>query len=114
MYTFSYTTAAVPHLTGISSTPAPAENYAFGYTSLNLTSPFNGAAYGTVSALSTVTTPGLNTSHQFAYNTSAEMTQVTTPLGGTLGWGYGTNTYTAAGRSYREVSSRTMSSGAAA
>lgn len=64
-----------------------------------------------MSVLSSVSTPGLGTSHQFAYNGSAEMTQVTTPLGGTLGWGYGTNTYTATGRSYREVWSRTMSSG---
>jgi hypothetical protein len=51
--------------------------------------------------------------HQFTYNGSGEMTQVTTPLGGTLGWGYRSYLYTGMGRSYREVTTRqvTMASG---
>jgi len=44
---------------------------------------------------------GLNIAHQFQYDSSAEMKQVTTPLGGVLGWTYFTNAYTT--RSYREV-----------
>jgi hypothetical protein len=53
-----------------------------------------------------MTTTGLNIAYQFQYDNSAELTQVTTPLGGALAWSYRSNAY--ATRTYREVQYRYM------
>ena len=64
---------------------------------LELSDPFAGPGFATWQKLASLTTQTLGTAHQFTYNASGEMTQVTTPLGGTLGWSYRTYTYSAAG-----------------
>src|SRR5215510_11997718 len=103
---FSYSNG---HLTGITNSINLPEAYTFNYSAGALVSPFDGSGYGTASLLTSVTTTGIGTAHTFGYNGSGEMTSLTTPLGGTLGWGYASNAY--ASRSYREVRTRTMSAG---
>src|SRR5207248_2879379 len=88
-YNFSYTPGIVQHLASITNNLLTGESYTFTYSSMSsLASPFDSSTYGAASSLTSLTTQGLNTAHAFAYNSSGEMTQVTTPLGGTLGWGY--------------------------
>jgi hypothetical protein len=113
-YGFSYSGGALPHLTGFYT---PTGAYTLSYNNTSLKDPFGGAVFGNTSLLSSFTTNGLGTSHQFTYysnasgTSSGEMTQVTTPLGGTLGWTYRTYNYSGPNLSYREVATRTMSSG---
>jgi len=85
-----------------------AESYSFAVASQALQEPFSLTQFGTgsVTVLQSATVTGLSVSHQFQYNTSGEMTQVTTPLGGVLQWQYRTFAYT--GRSDREVQTRSM------
>jgi YD repeat-containing protein len=101
---FGYSGGVVPHLT---SAPGETTSYAPSYTSVSLSGPFAGGGFGTAQVLSALTINGMGTAHQFAYNSSGEMTQVTTPLGGVIGWNYRSYTYSATGRSFREVQSRT-------
>jgi hypothetical protein len=82
------------------------ENYTFSTTSQTLLDPFTSTNFGSPAILQSVTVAGLGIAHQFQYDTSAEMTQLTTPLGGTLSWTYRTNAYAA--RNYREVGIRYM------
>jgi RHS repeat-associated protein len=109
---FFYTSDPAPHLSQIGSTSGcdqvSGECYSFELTSTTLTSPWSSTGLGTVSLLTGVTTTGLNTKHQFGY-TNGEMTQMTTPLGGTLTWGYGDSLTTP---KYHEVTTRTISTGA--
>lgn len=106
-YLFTY---SGNQLAAIMNTVGTPENYTFQYGSVsNLASPFDGSTFGKVTTLSSVTTSGIGTAHQFGYNGSGEMTGLTTPLGGALGWSY--SSYADTGRSYREVRSRTMSAG---
>jgi hypothetical protein len=108
-YTLSYNSDSIPHLTSIScgnlGTP---ENYGFNYLeSQPLSSPISGASYGTTTLLQSVTVTGLGIGHSFQYSSSGsgEMTQLTTPLGGSLQWAYRTFTYSG-GISVREVQTR--------
>jgi len=59
-----------------------------------------------VSTLTSATVTGLNISHQFQYDSSGELTQWTTPLGGILQWDYGTDTYSGSGHQYSAVQKR--------
>jgi RHS repeat-associated protein len=109
-YYLTYSGGAVPHL--IASTgPSLGEAYTFSYSGFSLADPFVSGAYGTWQKLVSVGTTGLGAAHQFGYNGTGELTQATTPLGGTLGWSYCSYTYSGPGIAYREVQSRTMSSG---
>jgi YD repeat-containing protein len=101
---FSYGGSGIPHLTSFT---CGQNSYTMNYSSASLADPFAGGSFGTATLLSGLTNNGLNTAHQFAYNSSAEMTQLTTPLGGVMGWSYRTYTYSATNRGFREVLSRT-------
>jgi RHS repeat-associated protein len=121
-YVFSYNTDLVPHLTGVTNYVQTTENYTFSYLENQpLASPFTSAAFPNTTYLQSVAAVGppgvppltqqngqpLATSFQYAAG-SGEMTQMTTPLGGTLSWQYRTFTYPSSGISLREVLSRTM------
>ena len=115
-YIFAYNSDPIPHLTGITNQVFTSEQYTFTYNAgQSLTSPFtSNLNFGTTTLLQTVTTTGLSISHAFAYVPgSGELSQVTTPFGGILGWQYRGYTY-GDGHMYREVQTRTMrpSSGA--
>ena len=110
-YQFSYSTQCsggqcFAHLSSISNTIGTAENYTFAYAATQpLTSPFNSSSYGTWAFLQSVTVNGLGIAHQFQYDGSGEMTQLTTPLGGVMQWTYRSFTY-GTGVSQREVQYR--------
>ena len=107
-YTFSYNTDPIPHLTGIVSRVQTPEAYTFSYAeSQPLASPFDGSAFGTTTTLQSVATTGLGIATAFQYDTSGEMTQMTTPLGGVLQWTYRAFTY-GTGITLREVQNRYM------
>jgi hypothetical protein len=103
-YTLSYGTDL--HLTSISNafswTPQTAS---FG-SSVTLISPFDGSSQGTTKFLSSISTPSGNVS--FTTNSSGEITRITLPGGGYLGYDYATTTYPS-GKKYREVSNRYLS-----
>ena len=105
-YTFTYNTDAIPHLTGIASNVGNGENYSFAYYSNQpLADPFSSVSYGTTTLLFTVSSTGLP-STGFQYWTGAgELSLMSTPLGGTMDWSYGTYTYSG-NRRYREVVTR--------
>jgi RHS repeat-associated protein len=107
-YAFNWSAGTTPHLASIASYLSPGEQYTFSYGSVSLTAPssMGGGSFGTTSLLNSVTSTGLNTAHQFSY-ANGEMTQVTTPLGGTLGWSYRDSQYASGTPKYREVASRT-------
>jgi len=110
-YTFNYNTDSTPHLTSITNSLGSPETYGFAYTSQTLQSPFSPPqSFGTATLLQSVTLSNLSLSHSFQYSSggSGELTQVTKPLGGVLGWSYRTYAYTGTGLTYREVQSRTM------
>jgi RHS repeat-associated protein len=98
-YQFSYSTQCsggqcFDHLSSISNTIGTPENYTFAYAANQaLVSPFNSSSYGTWAFLQSVTVTGLGIAHQFQYNGSGEMTQLTTPLGGVMQWAYRTFQY---------------------
>jgi len=77
-----------------------------------LQSPFTPSSpFGSANLLQSVTITGLGIADQFTYasnNATNELTQVITPLGGTLGWSYGSFT-NSAGLTVREVQGRTSS-----
>ena len=79
------------------------------YTNATLTSPFGGP--GVSSVLLSSFTLWNGTAYQFTYNSYGELTQVVTPLGGVLGWSYSASQYSGT-RQYREVTSRTLQTGA--
>jgi YD repeat-containing protein len=115
-YWFTYTAGVSPHLANIMNYTL-AESYTFTTSAIGgitLTPPFGSGSYA-ATMLQSVATTYLGTKHQFTYNASGELTQVTTPLAGDLRWAYRTYTYSATGRSYREVTTRqaTKASGAA-
>ena len=131
-YMFNYTDgyagyASCPALNGtairlkaIGNNIFSTEAYQFSYSSnTQIRSPFStsGNNFWPANLLTavTVTMPEGPISHQFAYfgNVTNELTQVTTPLGGTLGWGYQTFTYGGnGGPAYREVRQRNMQASA--
>ncbi len=108
-YAFTYNNDPVPHLTSITCNMSVAERYTLGYTSEALQSPFGPpVGFGTAALLQTVTITGLNISHSFQYGSgAAELTQVTTPGGGKLGWSHQTYSY-GGGPNYRAVRTRSM------
>src|ERR1035437_9367820 len=111
-FTYSYLHGAdlFPHLTGINDGIRAAEDYSFTYGYSTLASPFTGTAFGMATGLQTVTVLNLNIVYSLQYGQgTGELTQVTTPTGGSLGWGYRTYTYAGSGVSYREVQTRQMS-----
>ena len=117
IFVFGYNADPIPHLVTITNNIWTSENYNLTYSaSQPLTSPFSGSLnFGTTTLLQILTTRGLNISHSFAYVPgSAELSQVTTPFTGVLGWQYRNYAY-GDGHMYREVQTRTMqpSSGAA-
>jgi len=82
------------------------ENYTFVLGYQRVLEPFNLNNYSWGYVLNSAAVNGLNISHQFQYDSSAELTQVTTPLGGVLKWAYQNDYYTGSGRSYRAVQYR--------
>ncbi|MBV9746957.1 MAG: hypothetical protein JO099_24610, partial [Acidobacteriia bacterium] len=117
-YSFSYNNdQPINHLTSIScGNLGTYENYGFNYLeSQPYSSPISGASYGTTALLQSIVVTGpsssnpLNIGHSFQYDSSGEMTQMTTPLGGSLQWAYRTFTY-AGNISLREVQYRNMQS----
>ena len=111
-YGFTYNSDSIPHLTGISNSLGTPEYYSFSIATQYLTEPFGGTQFGsnpvttlTGATVTKVYGPPL-ASNLFQYDSSGEMTQFTTPLGGQLNWGYGTYDY--ANRNYREVWTRSM------
>ena len=109
---------ATPHLTAITNRIGTGESYTFGYQdNAPLASPFNGASFGTRDLLTSVTVQGLNLSHQFGYgsNNAGELTSLTLPYGGVVGWQYRSFAYPGP-RTLREVATRTLqaASGASA
>jgi hypothetical protein len=113
-YFLTYNSDPIPHLVSLVSSFG-GESCTFQYlTNQTLKAPFAGELFGTATLLQMVTTTGLNIGTNFQYDqTSGELTQMTTPLGGSLLWHYRTYTYSGS-RKYREVDSRqlTVSSGA--
>jgi hypothetical protein len=109
IYQFFYTSDAIPHLTSIQNSVSSPENYTFSYSgNQTLLSPFTGQTFGAAKFLQSIGNTGLGVSTSFQYTaTSGEMTQMTTPLGGSLLWSYRTYTYSG-GRNYREVLTRQM------
>jgi RHS repeat-associated protein len=98
-YQFSYAQqcsqgVCFAHLTSISNSSSTGENYTFAYAANQpLASPFNSSSYGTWAFLQSVAVTGLGIEHQFQYDGSGEMTQLTTPLGGVMQWTYRSFTY---------------------
>ena len=107
-YSLQYNTDAIPHLTSITNSVQSAESYTFSTVGQALQSPFDSSSFGTATLLTGVTVTASNTTYGFQYSTgAAELTQVTTPASGTLGWGYRTFAYSS-GISYREVNTRSV------
>ena len=107
-YQFTYNSDPIPHLTQITNAIGTAEQYTF--SPLNgkpLYSPIDGSAQGTTTLLEGIAVTGMGVGHSFTYGTGGEMSSLTTPLGGTLGWTYGTPTYEGTIQ-IREVRGRTM------
>ena len=98
-YQFSYSTQCsngqcFAHLASITNSIGTAEKYTFAYaTSQPLSSPFDSTSYGTWAFLQSAAVTGLGIEHQFQYDGSGEMTQLTTPLGGVMQWAYRSFTY---------------------
>jgi hypothetical protein len=110
-YGFQYNTdSPVPHLIGIGGPLKTSESYTLTYTNgVALQSPFDSSSFGAATTLTSVTVTALPTNpYVFQYSPgTAELTKVTTPAGGTLGWAYRTFAYSS-GYSYREVTTRSM------
>jgi RHS repeat-associated protein len=108
-YTFTYSAG---HLNLIQSMVGTPESYSFSYATQPLNSPFSPSiSYGSITYLQSMTIYGLGISHQFQYDSTGtgELTQMTTPLGGTLQWQYRAFAY-GSGISLREVQTRQMAS----
>jgi hypothetical protein len=119
-YTFVYNSDAIPHLIQVTAL-AGVESYTLTYSaSQPLVSPFDQTAFGTTVVLQSVGLLGLTdgngaqVAHRFQYyvpvsgETTGEMTQAITSLGGSFGYVYNSDTYTMGNRTYREVVFRTM------
>ena len=107
-FKFTYNTDPIPHLTSIVNGFGTAENYAFAYASGPLISPFDGTtSFGNPDFLQSVTVTGIGVTTSFTYDAghSGELTNVTMPYGGQLGWAYGSFNYPAH-RTQREVTDR--------
>jgi hypothetical protein len=78
-YMFSYSGG---HLATVASWIGTSESYTFTYLGgQGVLSPFNSASFGPTTVLQSVGTTGLGIASGFQYNSSAEMTQMTTALG---------------------------------
>ena len=105
-YVANYNSDWPPHITGLGNNVGTSENYTFARTTSQLLDPFRYSSFGSATMLQSATVVGLGIAHQFLYDSSGELTQVTTPLGGIMQWAYRTYTYSTSGRSYREVQTR--------
>lgn len=83
-FSFNYNGSRLVSITNAIYTP---EAYTFTHVGgQTLLSPFTSASFGTATFLQSVGSTGLGIATNFNYNTSGEMTQMTTPLGGVLQW----------------------------
>ena len=98
--------SGLPHLVWIANDIGSSESYTFSTASQTLLDPFTSSNFSAATVLLSASVNGLGIGHQFQYKSSGEMTQLTTPLGGVLNWGYSINSY--ATRRYRTVTSRSM------
>ena len=82
------------------------ESWSFGIQLAARVSPFDpNLQFGSEGALESLTRTGVNVSQSFTYDTSGELTTLTTPLGGSFRWDYRSFTYSGS-RSFREVQYR--------
>jgi RHS repeat-associated protein len=103
-YAFTYNSDPIPHLIQVSGPKG--ETFTFSYLEGQpLSSPFDGSSFGSTVFLQSAEQTGLGVSNTFQYSGYGEMSQYTTPLGGSLQWQYRTFTY-ATGVSLREVQGR--------
>jgi RHS repeat-associated protein len=107
-YVFTYNNDTPRHLTSITNTINTGENYTFSYASQTIASPFDGSGAAPVALLQTATVSNIGTYHQFSYNGSGELSQITLPYKGYLQYGYVTQTYPS-GKRYRNVQNRNLS-----
>jgi len=105
-YSAGYNNDWPPHITSLGNYVGTSENYTFAVGYQQVLEPFTLTPNSYQYVLQSATVTGLNIAHQFQYDSSAELTQVTMPLGGILQWAYCTYTYSSSGRSYREVLTR--------
>ena len=120
VYSFSYNTDPIPHLTGIVNYIGTAETYSdFVYTTAALGPPFGtDASYSgmTTTHLTSITVPAAG-AYGFTYDSAgaAELTQATFPWGGHLRWTYVSQAYAGTGgnRLLREVGTRYLAADSA-
>ena len=109
-FAYDYNSGPIPHLVSIVNSVGTSESFGFTMANQMLVSPIDFVTpFGNVAVLQATTVTGLGVGHQFQYNGAGELTQVTTPLGGVLGWAYGLYHYSSPydfGRNYREAQSR--------
>ena len=115
-YSFSFNSDQINHLTGIANDFGTSENYSFTFVTGSLNAPFPGATAcgstnsncGSVGFLKSLTRTGVNLTTVFSYDANlstgyGELTQVTFPYNGYIGWTYQTSMNYAGNRYLREV-----------
>jgi RHS repeat-associated protein len=106
-YQFTYTSGSSPHLLRIRNLISSGENFDPSFlANQSLSSPFDGTSFPVTSFLSSLAV--INGTYNLTYNGSGELTRVTLPYGGYLGYDYSTTTYLN-GLSYRDVAYRYLS-----
>jgi len=108
-YYLAWSGSGIPHLTALVNYIGTNEYYGFTTASQSLVDPFLSQSYGTGTGTVLQSMSTVAGSYQFLYNSSAEMTKMTNPLGGWLKWLYITQHYSA--RTYRGVWQRSVNSG---
>jgi RHS repeat-associated protein len=106
-FTFNYSGT---HLAGITTTMVSPLNYSFTIaTAQPLKDPFANSPYGTTALLQNLKQTGTGLTTSFIYDNAGaggaaagELTQITTPYGGHIRWGYGSFNYNGT-RTLREV-----------
>ena len=115
-YNFTFNADQINHLTGITNDFGTSENYSFTFVTRGLNSPFPGATAcgstnsncGSVGFLNSLTRTGVNLTTVFSYDANlstgyGELTQVTFPYNGYIGWTYEQSMAYSGGRYLREV-----------
>ena len=105
-YVFGWAGAPDLHISSISSQIGTSESWSFGIQLAARVSPFDSSEFGSEGALLSLTRTGVNLSQAFTYDTSGELTTLTTPLGGSFRWDYRSFTYSTGSRTLREVQYR--------
>ena len=117
-YNFTYALLSpnddIQHLTSIAGVPG--ESWLLTYSNASFSSPITGTSFGAADMLATLQQNWAfggqpPPAAAFSYNSGAELTQYTTPMGGSISWGYRSFTY-AGNISLREVNTRSMNQGA--